>query len=210
MTLIAVRTERLPTNIPYGLVGGPSFQTERVITGGGFAKKNARWKNPLRKFQLDVANFSADDYADWLDFYQAVAFGGLYNFLVKDFTDFEAAGEATSPAVGDGSNRIFQLAKTYARGPYSLVRLIQKPNDDVTPVVYVSGTAVSPSNYTLDLSTGLLTFNSGHAPANAAPVAADFNFDVPCEFDDDYLPGTVENPVQTTVRGVNITEVRLS
>jgi uncharacterized protein (TIGR02217 family) len=204
----AVREERFPTSVAYGLVAGPSFMTERVVTGSGYVKKNARWSAPLRKFKVDTALLTETQAAAVAAFIQAVGFGMLYNFRVKDWTDYQATAAFVSGTV-DGSNRVFQLAKKYTSGSYVLTRTINKISADVTPIIYDNGSPVSASNYEIDMNTGVLTFNVGQAPASGHTVTWTGVFDVPCEFDDDYLPATYQAFGQMNFLSIGMTEVRL-
>ncbi len=203
-----VREERFPTSVAYGLVAGPSFMTERVTTGGGTVRKNARWAQPLRKFRVDTALLTTTQADAVLAFIVAVAYGSLYNFRVKDWTDFAATAAFVSGTV-DGSNRIFQLAKKYTSGSYVYTRTISKISADVTPIIYDNGTPVSSANYTIDMNTGVLTFGIGQAPANGHTVTWTGVFDVPCEFDDDYTPATYQAFGQMNFLSLGMTEVRL-
>jgi uncharacterized protein (TIGR02217 family) len=43
------------------------------------------------------------------------------------------------------------------------------------------------TQFTCDVTTGVVTFLAGHVPATGAAVTAGFQFDVPVRFDTDYL-----------------------
>jgi uncharacterized protein (TIGR02217 family) len=43
------------------------------------------------------------------------------------------------------------------------------------------------TSFICDTATGIVTFLSGHVPADGAAVTAGFLFDVPVRFDTDYL-----------------------
>jgi uncharacterized protein (TIGR02217 family) len=43
------------------------------------------------------------------------------------------------------------------------------------------------TSFICDTATGIVTFLSGHVPADSAAVTAGFLFDVPVRFDTDYL-----------------------
>jgi uncharacterized protein (TIGR02217 family) len=54
--------------------------------------------------------------------------------------------------------------------------------------VAVAGTEVAGGiDFTVDVTTGIVTFLAGHIPVLGASVRAGFLFDVPVRFDTDYL-----------------------
>ena len=70
--------------------------------------------------------------------------------------------------LGDGTTRVFPLAKTYGTGPLPYRRLIAKPVAETVRVA-VAGVERAPSAFTCDAATGLVTLAT--APAAGAPVA---------------------------------------
>ena len=54
-------------------------------------------------------------------------------------------------------------------------------------MIAVAGVVKAPTAYTVDHSTGIVTFASGHIPLSGAAVTAGFLFDVPARFDTDKL-----------------------
>jgi hypothetical protein len=89
------------------------------------------------------------------------------------------AGSATPmAAVGNGTSKQFQLARTIGNG----VDIIQ--NLQETPTIYVNGVPTTPSSIS---ATGVVTFTS--APANNATLAWAGQFYFLCEFDEDSLAG---------------------
>ncbi len=88
--------------------------------------------------------------------------------------------------IGDGTTRVFQLAKTYGNGPLPYRRVITKPLAESVRVA-VAGIAVPASKVTCDAATGLVTFAADAVPRAGAAVTAGFAFDVPVRFDTDDL-----------------------
>ena len=83
---------------------------------------------------------------------------------------------------GDGATRAFQLAKIYGASVDPYVRPITKP---VAGTVSVTIDGVPTGAFTLDDTTGIVTFDT--APPAGAALAAEFEFDVPVRFDTDRL-----------------------
>jgi uncharacterized protein (TIGR02217 family) len=71
-----------------------------------------------------------------------------------------------------------------ARPPYE--RLIAKPVAGTVRVA-VNGVEQASAAFACDVTTGLVTFASGHIPPAGAAVTAGFEFDVPVRFDADEL-----------------------
>ena len=87
---------------------------------------------------------------------------------------------------GDGTTRVFPLAKTYGAGPLPWRRLIAKPVAGTVRIA-VGGVEVAGGQAACDAATGLVTFVPGAVPPVGASVTAGFEFDVPVRFDTDEL-----------------------
>ena len=95
--------------------------------------------------------------------------------------------------------------QTYISGSNSYVREIKKP---VTGTVKIYLNAVlQSSGYTLDTTTGIVTFTT--APANTVVVSADFEFDVPVRFDTDALAVRADGPGLFVWDAIPIVEIRI-
>jgi uncharacterized protein (TIGR02217 family) len=76
--------------------------------------------------------------------------------------------------------------KTYGSSFAPYQRPITKPVDGSVRIA-VAGDEISSSAFSCDVTTGLVTFASGHIPAAGAAITAGFQFDVPVRFDTDHL-----------------------
>jgi uncharacterized protein (TIGR02217 family) len=96
------------------------------------------------------------------------------------------------------------LQEVYKFGTLSVVRKIKKPQD-ATVTLYnpSSGATLSESLYTVDNTTGIVTFST---PPGFTPMAS-FLFYVPVRFDVDNLVSTYEDVNVRTWDGVKIVEV---
>lgn len=202
---------RFPTAIAFHSTGGPERKTEIVALGSGFEERNGVWANSRRRYDVGSGVKTLDDLHAVVAFFEA-RMGRLYAFRFKDFADFKscAPGAGIAPAnqaiaTGDGSTRIFQLVKTYVSGPSSWTRTIKKP---VSGTVRVALTGVEQtSGWSVDATTGLVTFAS--APANGAAITAGFEFDVPVRFDTDALAVNLANFQAGEVPSLPLVEVLL-
>ena len=86
---------------------------------------------------------------------------------------------------GDGEAPDFALIKRYASGGAWVDRPIVKPVAGTVRVAVGGVEKTSGVDFTVDTTTGLITFAS--APALGAAVTAGFEFDAPVRFDVDRL-----------------------
>ena len=200
---------RFPTAIAFHSTGGPERKTEIVTLGSGFEERNAVWANSRRRYDAGYGVKSLDDLHAVIGFFEARA-GRLYGFRFKDWSDFKscAPGAALSPldqaiGTGDGHVTAFQLAKTYASGPSSWTRVIDKPVAGTVGVA-VAGTERT-SGFSIDATTGLVTFAS--APTGA--VTAGYEFDTPVRFDTDSLSINLAGFAAGDIPSIPLVEIRL-
>jgi uncharacterized protein (TIGR02217 family) len=115
---------------------------------------------------------------------------GFYNsrnarfdsFLYTDSDDYSVTLQPIG--IGDGSTRTFQLVSTFG----GFTQPVLAPN--TVSAVYVDGVNQvgfwSVSNWG-STTPGVLTFSSGHAPANGKAITATFTYYFPVRFVDDKL-----------------------
>ncbi len=119
--------------------------------------------------------------------------GRLYGFRWRDRGDYASCAPGAQPAAtdqkigtGDGARTTFQLAKTYGGVFSAYVRNIAKPVAGSVRVA-VDGAEKAAGTFTVDTTSGTVTFAAGHIPPPAALVSAGYLFDVPVRFDTDFL-----------------------
>ncbi|HUD52857.1 DUF2460 domain-containing protein, partial [Parvibaculum sp.] len=124
---------RFPTDIAFGATGGPERRTEIVTLGSGAEERNSAWAHSRRRFNAGLGLRSLDDVHALIAFFEA-RHGRLNGFRWKDRADFKscAPGADISPTdqaigTGDGTARVFQLAKAYGSGGIVYMRTIRKP-----------------------------------------------------------------------------------
>jgi uncharacterized protein (TIGR02217 family) len=203
-----------PLAIALKSAGGPERRTDVVVLGSGREERNARWAHSRRRYDAGygVKTFEALS--------QAVAFfeerrGRLHGFRWRDRLDHssaapDAAAAATDQAIGagDGLTATFQLAKTYggAFSPYR--RPIAKPVAGSVQVAVDGIAQAADTAFTVDATTGLVTFLAGHIPASGAVVTAGFLFDVPVRFDTDYLEVDLSAFAAGAIPKIPLVEIR--
>lgn len=175
---------RLSTDIEVGARGGLGFKTNIKELGSGHEKRNADWSQVRGEWDV---GYGAQDIATLQairDFHLARQ-GKHRGFRFRDHFDYQGAME--NLGVGDASETNFQLRRQYMSGPTTYNRTITRP---VLGTVQMFLDGVEESSFTVNLSTGVVTFSS--APGNNVVVTATFDFDVPVRFDVDRIDMTME------------------
>ena len=207
---MAFHEVRFPDNISPGARGGPERRTQIVELDSGDEERNASWANSRRRYDVAYGIRRADDLASVVAFFEARN-GRLHGFRYKDWADYKSALPsqaitATDQQIGTGTGslRTFQLAKRYTSGSQTWVRTIAKP---VTGTVRVAlGMVEQISGWTLDATTGVITFTT--APAGGVIVRAGFEFDVPVRFDSDTLDVTLDFERLGSITAIPLLEIR--
>ena len=194
----------LPLTVKYGAASMPRTSSQITHTATGYRKVNQRWSQKLRRLKLQY-QLDDDAFDAVLKFWEALE-GPTHSGLARDWTDWNSTAglmrdgdesqitmldqpmknTVTGLLVGDGSTTTFQLVKRYLSGSASHIRTIQKPQSG-TLIVALDGvlqhTTGSPIDYSVDYSTGIVTF-TGPPAAGLAPTAG-FAFYVPVAFTND-------------------------
>ncbi len=212
---MAFHEVQFPTEISRGATGGPERVTEIVTLASGFEERNARWADSRRRYDAGYGVKSVDDLHAVLVFFEERR-GRLYGFRWKDWSDCKSCAPLATPGgldqaigTGDGTTASFQLIKTYGSSFAPWAREIKKPVQG-TVVVQVGGTGQTEgADYTVDYTTGLITFQAGSIPASGATITAGFEFDVPVRFDTDRLEINLDTWRHGAIPNIPIVEVRL-
>lgn len=174
-----------PEHISRGSVGGPDWPAEIVSLGSGREERNTPLSSPLRTYDARYGVRRPNEAYEILQLY-LVAMGRLRGFRFKDWTDYRSGPPATLPAAtdqalgtGTGVATQFQLRKTYEVAAQSFVRTITRPRAGI--LVAIDGAVLDPADFSVNLVTGIVTFDA--APAIGAVLTWGGEFDVPVRFD---------------------------
>lgn len=192
-----------PSDIAYGSSGGPEYSTDIVITHGGYEQRNINWSQARAKYNVAHGVKTQAQLDALIAFFRSRK-GRADGFRFKDWSDYKAVAQVIG--TGNGTNKIFQLVKTYSSGSVTETRTITKPVAS-TLTVYVNAVLQAGAAYTLDSTTGKITFVT--APAGAAVITADFEFDVPVRFDTDRLSATLDSYGVNSWSDIPLVEVRV-
>ena len=207
---MAFHEVRFPDNISRGARGGPERRTQIVELASGDEERNASWADSRRRYDVAYGIRRADDLAAVVAFFEARN-GRLHGFRYKDWADYKSAlpsqaMTATDQQIGTGTGSLqtFQLSKRYTSGAQTWVRTITKP---VAGTIRVAlGTVEQLSGWTVDTTTGVVTFTT--APAGGVIVRAGFEFDVPVRFDSDTLDVTLDFERLGSITSIPLLEIR--
>ena len=184
---------RFPLDISLRSSGGPERRTDIVTMGSNREERNARWARSRRRYDAGYGVKSLAALATVIAFFEERR-GMLYGFRWRDRADFQscAPNANASPldqqiGVGDGVTVAFQLTKTYGAAFAPYARVIAKPVDQTTRVAVGGSEKTLGVDFDLDITTGVVTFRAGLAPAAGAVVTAGYLFDTPVRFDTDFL-----------------------
>jgi uncharacterized protein (TIGR02217 family) len=173
---------RLPKQHGYGTVGGPAFKTEIVVTANRRESRNQAFRDARRRYDLSVTARTQSE-AEALHEFHAAMGGALYSFRFWDALDYKLSDSVIG--IGDGSQKKFQVIKTYTKSSASYTRIITKPLLDGFKLWVNATLQTAGAHYVLDLLTGEVTFAT--APAPGATIKCSGQFDVPVRFVEDEL-----------------------
>ena len=207
---MAFHEVQFPVNIGRGARGGPKRKTQVVTLASGDEERNASWANSRRRYDVSYGLRRADDLAAVVAFFEARN-GMLYGFRFKDWSDYKSCLPSGTPTSADqhlgngtGTRTEWQLRKRYTSSLWGVYRDVTKPVAG-TVLVEVDGAPLA-SGWTVDATTGILTFAS--PPASGATIRAGFEFDVPVRFDTDSLDVTLDFERLGTITSIPLIEVR--
>src|ERR1044071_2549400 len=101
--------------------------------------------------------------------FHALRHGETYGFKVRDLVDYTVSvgAEGTLQHVYNGTTASFQLQKIYTDAAASWFREIYKPEQGSVKVYKNGSLLSSPSQYSINYATGIITFTAGNIPALA-------------------------------------------
>jgi uncharacterized protein (TIGR02217 family) len=203
---------RFPVSVSFGSIGGPERRSEIVTLANGHEERNTPWAHSRRRYDAGLGLRSLDDIEAVIAFFEARR-GQLHAFRWKDWADFKSCAPRREPgpedqllALGTGVQTEFALAKTYVSGLQAYTRPIIKPVPGTVRVAVAGDPQIETIDFSVDASTGTVTFAS--APALGTRVTAGFEFDVPVRFDTDRIQVSVASFQAGEVPNVPIVEVR--
>lgn len=211
--LVAFHEVLFPTGISFGASGGPERKTDIVSLASGYEERNSRWADSRRRYNAGYGVRSLDDLHAVVAFFEERR-GRLYGFRWRDRVDWQSCAPGATPAVtdqaigtGDAATTTFQLAKTYGSIYAPFARAIAKPVAGSVLVALDGIAATEGTDWTVDTTTGIVTF--ANAPGDGVAVTAGFQFDVPVRFDTDQLEINLTSFGAGDIPAIPLVEIRL-
>lgn len=207
-----------PETISYGSSGGPKFKTTIFTADSGYEQRNIDWSNQRAEYDVSHGIKNQSDMDILTAFFYARR-GRAYGFRFKDWNDYSITAQQI--ATGDGATTVFQIVKTYRSAQTEsgetdiYTRKLTKIAWNTLAGVTVGGVVVTQSadpitgqKWTLDVNTGLITFQN--APANgAAIIIGTAQFHVPVRFDTDHLDSVHDFWNTQSWSSIPLVEVRI-
>lgn len=204
---------RLPEEVEKGANGGPSFLTTISTLASGFEKRNINWSAARQQFDVGYGIQSKEHFSEVLSFFY-VCNGRAHSFRFKDWGDYQIGDDLEDIpqeiGEGDGLETAFQILKRYevATSPAPTIheRDITKPVDGTVRVFVNFVEQTVTVDYTVNYSTGIITFVV--APTLGESVGVICEFDVAVRFDVDQCEVTLETFQAGAVPNLPVVEVR--
>jgi uncharacterized protein (TIGR02217 family) len=172
--------------LAWSVTKSPTFQTRIQRAASGRELRALDYPYPLWQFTLvfdllrDNPTAGYDELRTLMGFFMLCR-GAYGAFLFRDPSDDRVAGQQIG--IGNASTTVFQLQRamgaTLPGGGFQ--EPIVAPN--VVTAVYLDGITQSPASYSIDSTTGLITFET--APGSGLIITADFSYYFRCRFIDD-------------------------
>lgn len=208
-------TTVFPSSLSYGSGGGPGYRSTVIKAHSGFEERNREWDFPLHYYPINLNNRNESELQDLLDHYHACA-GRWNTFNLLDPRDYKSCRISATPDDEDqtirtatGGETTVQIIKNYTRGGQTQVRKITRPISGTLLIAIDTVAKTSGADYTVDYTTGIVTFTTGLATGEI--VTAGYQFYTPCRFDIDDLDLVIQtaNCDNGLIGGINVPIVEI-
>lgn len=189
-----------PTDISYGMEGGPEFFTEIITLNNGSEQRNINWCQPRSKFNVAHGVKTKEQLNRLIAFFRTKQ-GKAIGFRFKDWTDFQAKNQIID--IGDGKKKVFQLIKTYETSSISTTRIINKPVKDKVKIFVQNQQVEAQINY----ENGRIILKN--CPKINEIISADFEFDIAVRFDTDKLSALIDTYGSYSWNEIPLLEIKL-
>lgn len=219
---MAFYEHRLPLDLSRGVSGGLGLRTlvneadsgeeSRIIK---FSRLRGRWDLASRLMRDFESNPTLRVDCDTIQQLHVVQEGRAHGFRFRHDGDHKI-GDPDDPTTtnqsigtGDGAETQFQAIRQYAFGAVTFNRPIVKLEASSYTVLIddVAQTEGGGNDYTIDVDTGVVTFNA--APLGGEDVGLASKFDVPVRFDIDLLDLDYELASLGQVPSIPIVELKI-
>lgn len=170
-----LETPRFNTEIRYGMVGGPEFDTDVITVSSGAEQRNANWLDSRGRWEVGDDIYNKAEIDALIAFFRE-RMGQAGGFRFKDWSDWNVTRTTGVLSAITGSTTTLQLQKKYVNGSNIVYRDIRKPVPGKVNVYNSAGTLLT--GLAIDTTTGVVTIASG-------TYTWEGEFDVPARFEVD-------------------------
>lgn len=163
--------EVFPKDIGYNSVGSTRFSTDVTVVDSGADQRISRWSQPLMEYDVAYGVRDIQQLQELVNFFRSVGRGKFNSFYFYDHldhtsqatafidqtTDYATTDTDQFIATGDWVTTQFQLQKTY-HSPNNISQFVRPITAPIADSVLVAVNGVAVFNFTVDTTTGLLTF----------------------------------------------------
>lgn len=172
------RNERLPVSVEQGANFKYQFSTTIAATNSGYEQRNINWSQFRLTADIAYPIQRKETLQAVIDHF-VVMNGQAYSFPVKNWDMFRIGDPRTDTfqliGVADGSTAAFQVNKLVEVGSFNFTKEITKLRPGGK--VYLNGVLQTlTTHYTIDLVTGIITFNSNPSAAALVQYCGEFDF----------------------------------
>ena len=210
---MAFHEVRFPATLSMGATGGPERRTEIVTLANGFEERNTPWQHSRRRYDAGTGLRSMADLESLIAFYEERR-GQLHGFRWKDWADFSSSRFGKDRHFGDqvigvatGTDKTFQLSKTYGLGATAYRRPITKPVAGSVVLAVQGDPIYEGEGFDMDPDTGIVEIRE--LPVADAVITAGYEFDVPVRFDTDRIDVSMDTFNAGQIPHVPVVEVRV-
>lgn len=165
--MAAFLEERFTELIRYGSTWDETFAVNRIETAGGDGYKSLDHPFPRRTFDASVMLDTERLWREVVNVYMR-AYAGYAGFRIRCFDEWSTNGQKSPPTAFDQpmglvSTGVYELRKYYGRDKAALAglgypyRKLKKPVAGTT-LVGIGATAIRSADWSVDTTTGLVTF----------------------------------------------------
>ena len=201
---------RINTDVERGAEGGPEFKTIINTSASGSDEAVQQWTNPRRRWDISYGIQDITLLQSVITFFKGRR-GRARGFLFRDWTDYTFTDQAIGTGDGtDGSDgtAAFQITKLYDDSVNPYTRNITRPTDGELVVSVDAVVKTETTHYTVDYSTGIITFTDGNIPLAGEAITVTGEFDIPVRFDTDFLELSAEWAGAASLPGIEIIELK--
>lgn len=214
VTNLILPNDRLPPDVESGVDGGPEFLTLIQTMRNGKEVRIPLWDKAKHDWDVSYGISTKEDFKAVIALFYNTK-GRAAAFLFKDWSDYQI-GDISDPTgtkepiiAGDGVTTTRQIFKQYllSSGAFynrTIYRIVSGTlSVFVNNILQVEG---GGDDYTVDYSTGIITFNS--APGNSLPIEIVCEFDILVRFGADKLGVSMRTFLAGEIRPIIIIAVK--